>query len=149
MSGLDSLPEVLGIPSSKLDRDLAPKKSGRRLGDVRVPVGRRRSPALWVSRCAPKLGDAPVESVERPEVGPHVARERANSPASEPAPIDLARKPFQSVAGLGTENSPRVVPRPQPPVEVVFFLTAPLLRKLARRNLKRSRRRNVHGTSRK
>ena len=54
-------------------------------------------------------------------------------PTSKPAPIDLARKPFQSVAGLGTEDPLRIVPGPQPPVEVEFF--APVLtRSLTRRN---------------
>ena len=133
MSGLNPVPEVFGIFSPKRHRDSASKEPGWRGREVRVPVRGERAPTLRVSRRAPELDAAPVEAVERSEIRPHVTRERADTPASKPAPIDLARKPFQSIAGSSTEHPPRISPLAQPSVELQLLPPSPL-RSLARRN---------------
>ena len=54
-----------------------------------MPVRGGRAPTLWVSRRAPELDAAPVEAVERPEIRPHVTRERADTPSFQARPNRL------------------------------------------------------------
>ena len=117
MARLYALPQVLRVPSAQRYRHACGWESGWRLRQMRVPVHRRRASALRVSPRVPKLFFAPAETIERSKVGPLVPRERTDAPSPQSAPIDLAWKPLQSVAGLRTENPPCIRALAQPTVD--------------------------------
>lgn len=71
----------------------------------------------------PKFAKAMVTTLDW--AMPLVARERADTPASQPAPIDVTRNPLQGHPSLGTEDPLRIVAGQHPVVEAEFFQPSP------------------------
>ena len=85
MSGLYSVPEVVGILPSECHGHILIGETGRGIRDVRVPVRRRRAPSFRVMRGVSERAQALVEAIKRSQVCPLMARERADTPTSKPS----------------------------------------------------------------